>query len=142
MNSMNNNYITRATKVFNNADSRQKYLVDVKLLNQNILFNFGYNSIGNTVKEQVSKLSDLFADEIPSDFIVIAIDDGGNVLVANLSDEHIYYYDYNYNFTHMEETLEEPDNFDVMNAYNSYLVFETYAELFNAVTCQDSSNDT
>lgn len=136
-----NDYITQATKVFNNVDSRQKYLIDVNLIEQSILFDFGYNSMGNTVKEQVSELSDLFADEIPSEFIVIAIDDGGNVLVANLSNEHIYYYDYNYNFTYMEETLEEPDNFDVMNAYNSYLVFETYAELFNAVTRQDGSND-
>lgn len=136
-----NDYITQATKVFSNVDSRQKYLIEVKLINQAILFNFGCNSIGNTVKEQVSELSDLFADEIPSEFIVIAIDDGGNVLVANLSNEHIYYYDYNYNFTHMEETLEESDNFDVMNAYNSYLVFETYAELFNAVTRQDGSID-
>lgn len=136
-----NDYITQATKVFNNVDSRQKYLIDVNLIEQSILFDFGYNSMGNTVKEQVSELSDMFADEIPSTFIVIAIDDGGNVLVANLSNEHIYYYDYNYNFTHMEETLEEPDNFDVMNAYNSYLVFETYAELFNAVTRQDGSID-
>lgn len=136
-----NDYITQATKVFSNVDSRQKYLIEVKLINQAILFNFGCNSIGNTVKEQVSELSDLFADEIPSEFIVIAIDDGGNVLVANLSNKHIYYYDYNYNFTHMDETLEEPDNFDVMNAYNSYLVFETYAELFNAVTRQDGSID-
>lgn len=136
-----NDYITQATKVFSNVDSRQKYLIEVKLISQGMLFNFGCNSIGNTVKEQVSELSDLFADEIPSEFIVIAIDDGGNVLVANLSNEHIYYYDYNYNFMHMEETLEEPDNFDVMNAYNSYLVFETYAELFNAVTRQDGSID-
>lgn len=136
-----NNYIMQGTKVFNNADSLENYWVDIETINQSISFNFGCNSLGNNVSEQVSTLSNLFSDEIPSDFIVIATDAGGNVLVANLSNEHIYYYDHNYSFTHLDETLEEPDDFDIMNAYNSYLVFENYAELFSYVARKDGSNN-
>lgn len=122
------NYIKKASTSIN--DSKKEFVLNIPDLNKNISFNFGHNSIGSNVKEQVEKLSKIFVDELPPSFIAIATDAGGNILVANENNEHVYYYDYNYNFTHLDETLPEPDIFDIMNAYNSYLVFNNYKDLF------------
>lgn len=122
------NYIKKASTWLN--DSKKEFVLNIPDLNESISFNFGNDSIGSNVKEQVEKLSKIFVDELPSNFIAIATDDGGNILVANENNEHVYYYDYNYNFTHLDKTLPEPDIFDIMNAYNSYLVFNNYNDLF------------
>lgn len=123
-------YIKKASQFFKKYQMKTEYKIKIKTINEDISFNFGLKSIGSTVEDQVEKLSNIFADELPTDFIAIATDAGGNILVANQTNEHIYYYDYNYNFTHLDETLPEPEDFDVMTAYNSYLTFNNYKDLF------------
>lgn len=102
-------------------------------INELISFNFGRAIDSYSLSRHISELTKLVGDSISDEMIVIGIDPGGNFLIYDMLSKHVYYYDLCYNFTYLEDSLPEPEDFDVMTGYNSYLVSKNLDGLFNNI---------
>lgn len=110
-------------------------------LNELIPFDFGRVIDFQKLIKHISYLNDIVGDSISNEMITIGIDPGGNFLIYDTSSKYVYYYDLCYNFTDLEDSLPEPEDFDIMTGYNSYLVAKNLDDLFDNILNNLSQNN-